>query len=106
MRHARTVEPGPVSLLAAILEGTADLSGAPCIGRPELFDARRPDEDADDTAFRHRAAVRLCHRCTAFTRCRDWASTADLDESVVAGRIPDPPIHGKPGHPPNKVSRF
>ena len=102
MRHARSVEPGPLSLLAAVLEGTADLSGAACIGHPELFDALDPDEPAEDAEYRHRAALRLCSTCPALTRCEQWANTQPTqNDSVIAGRTPE---HGQRGRPRKEIA--
>ncbi|WP_168705329.1 WhiB family transcriptional regulator [Gordonia paraffinivorans] len=89
MKYRHRNEPGLLPLLAEVLEGTADLSGAACAGRPELFDEAGPDEDVDNVRFRHRAAVRICSTCPALDRCRAWAETQkDLGGMVVAGRAP------------------
>ena len=96
MRNARTLEPGLVPLLEAILTGTADLSGAACAGSAELFDAAEPGEAPDEVAYRHRAAVTLCETaCPALKRCQQWAATTTIP-GVAAGRIPEPARRGRP----------
>ncbi|WP_168702110.1 WhiB family transcriptional regulator [Gordonia paraffinivorans] len=101
-RHRR--EPGLLPLLAEILEGTANLSGAACAGRPELFDEPGADEDAQTVRYRHRAAVRICARCPALDRCRQWASAQkDLGGMVVAGRKPR--LRGAQPHSERKNQR-
>lgn len=89
MKYRHRSEPGLLPLLAEVLEGTADLSGAACAGRPELFDEAGPDEDVQTVRYRHQAAARICARCPALDRCRRWAeSQKDLGGMVVAGRAP------------------
>lgn len=93
MRAATRREGGEVSLLAAILEGTANLSGAACVDSPGLFDARDADEDV--AAYRHTAAARICGLCPVIDACRSWAdSRADQEHAVTAGRVPRQP--GRP----------
>ena len=94
---SRTVsrrEGGVVDLLEAILRDTADLSGAACVGSPEMFDPPAPHEDAADTRYRHANAEALCHRCPALDRCRDWAAQRRTDGSVLAAQVPRLP--GRP----------
>lgn len=89
---------GEVALLAEILEGTANLSGAECVRSPGLFDARHPDEDIEDVEYRHNAAVRVCHRCPVLEQCQAWAdSRSDQEHAVTAGRIPRQPGRPKGG---------
>ncbi|GAB33426.1 WhiB family transcriptional regulator [Gordonia otitidis] len=93
-RNVSRREGGVVDLLEAILRGTADLSGAACVGSPELFDPPAPYEDAADTRYRHANAEALCHRCPALDRCRDWAAQRRTDGSVLAAQVPRLP--GRP----------
>ena len=93
-RNVSRREGGVVDLLAAILSDTADLSGALCVGSPELFDPPAPYEDAADARYRHQHAEALCHRCPALERCRDWASTRRDDGAVLAAQVPRLP--GRP----------
>lgn len=85
---------GALGLLAAILADSPDLSGANCIGSPELFDPRDPRESADEVRYRHDAAEALCHQCPALERCRSWTSSRRDDGSVVAAQAPRLP--GRP----------
>ncbi|MBY4573977.1 transcriptional regulator [Gordonia paraffinivorans] len=89
MKYQHRREPGLLPLLTEILAGTANLSGAACAERPELFDEAGPDEDVQTVRFRHRAAVRICTTCPVIDRCRRWSeSQKDLGGMVVAGRAP------------------
>ncbi|MDV6310319.1 transcriptional regulator [Gordonia amicalis] len=89
-------EGGELGLLAAILRGMPNLRGAACVGSPGLFDPRDPNEDPDDTAYRHQAAARICLGCPALEPCRDWSSSQRGQESAVtAARTPKGP--GRPG---------
>lgn len=93
-RNVSRREGGVVDLLATILRGTADLSGALCVDSPELFDPPAPYEDAADTRYRHGSAEALCHQCPVLERCRDWASTRRDDGAVLAAQVPRLP--GRP----------
>ncbi|MGW6034706.1 WhiB family transcriptional regulator [Gordonia terrae] len=96
MRGQTRREAGPIALLAEILRGTDSLTGAACIGSPELFDPRDPREDSDAAEYRHRAAAQLCARCPVFDACLAWSdSRSDQAHAVTAGRIPR-----APGRPP------
>ncbi|MCD2145018.1 hypothetical protein LQ419_07195 [Gordonia paraffinivorans] len=54
--------------------------------------------------YRHRAAVRICARCTALDRCRAWAETQkELRGMVVAGRAPR--LRGAQPHSERKNQR-
>ncbi len=95
MRTKSRLDGGEVALLAAILEGTANLSGAACVGSPGLFDARYADEEVADTAYRHAAAARICGSCPVVDACRAWAdSRSGQEHAVTAGRVPRQP--GRP----------
>ncbi|MEP9417471.1 WhiB family transcriptional regulator [Gordonia sp. VNQ95] len=89
-------DPGEVSLLAAILEGTTSLSGAACVGSEALFDPKGRDEESADADYRHQAAAELCRTCPVLDACRDWADQSDTN-AVIAGRRPALP--GNPGRP-------
>lgn len=86
-------DPGAVALMAAILEGTVDLAGAACAGRPELFDAGDFDEDDADVDYRHHHAVTLCASCPVSARCEEWSGGKRIS-MVTAGRRP--PKAGRP----------
>lgn len=95
MKTPSRKEGGEIALLAAIFEGTANLSGAACVGSPGLFDARDADEDIADAAYRHTAATRICGSCPVIAACRSWADARpDQENAVTAGRVP-----GQPGRP-------
>jgi WhiB family transcriptional regulator, redox-sensing transcriptional regulator len=72
--------PDVISLLAAILQGSPKLPGAPCASDPHLFDG--------DTQSDRAAAVELCHRCPALAPCSAWAETAPHNSfhGTVGGR--------------------
>ncbi|WP_168698775.1 WhiB family transcriptional regulator [Gordonia paraffinivorans] len=104
MKYRHRNEPGLLPLLAEVLEGTADLSGAACAGRPELFDEAAVGEDVQTARYRHRAAVRICSTCPALDRCRQWADAQkDLGGMVVAGRAPR--LRGAQPHSERKNQR-
>ncbi|MCH5645672.1 WhiB family transcriptional regulator [Gordonia sp. ABSL49_1] len=90
-------EGGWVDLTAEILRGTADLSGANCIGSETLFDPKARNEESVDAAYRHRAAAELCRTCPAVDACARWAATQPDTNAVVGGRRPVLP--GNPGRP-------
>lgn len=76
--------------LMAALAGAPSLPGARCRGRSHLFDEARPDEDTEQTRYRHDHALRLCATCPALASCTAWYD--DLPKSkkppgVVAGRV-------------------
>ena len=83
MRTKSRLDGGEVALLAAILEGTANLSGAACVGSPGLFDARYADEEVADTAYRHAAAARICGSCPVVDACRAWADSRSGQEHAA-----------------------
>lgn len=91
-------EPGPLPLLAAVLEGTADLAGAACqASDPRLFDPLDRSETVDAVAERHQKATAVCRRCPVIDGCHAWAEASDdqfLDAMVIAGRLPATP--GRP----------
>lgn len=66
---------GPVGLISEILRHTVDLSGAACIGRPELFDG----ENQTPEVFK--VAAGLCRTCPVRARCREWST----ENRAVAG---------------------
>lgn len=89
--------PGDESLLALILSGTADLSGAACTtAPPELFDPPAHGETLVEAEYRHRAALAYCTRCPVIDRCATWAVTQPTDGMVRAGQ---PPRLTAPGRP-------
>lgn len=71
----RTPEPGPVALLAAILDGRPSLPDALCIGRHDLFDAARYRSPGTDQTIALVAAERMCRACPHTTRCPDSLTT-------------------------------
>lgn len=80
---------GALGLLAAILAGTADLSGAACVGCAPAFDAPATDEGVEEATERHRYALRVCAHCPVVSACRDWAAgRPELAASAVGGRSP------------------
>ncbi|MDH3026833.1 transcriptional regulator [Gordonia alkanivorans] len=84
----RRQDAGDVALLIAILQGRPNLRGAACVAAPGLFDPRRPDEDADETEYRHTAAVSMCRSCPALEACRAHADTQPTTRAVIAARLP------------------
>uniref|UniRef100_UPI003D8D9389 WhiB family transcriptional regulator n=1 Tax=Gordonia sp. B7-2 TaxID=3420932 RepID=UPI003D8D9389 len=90
-------EGGWVDLVVEILRGTADLSGANCIGSETLFDPKACDEESTDAAYRHRAAVELCAGCPVLADCQRWEATQPDVHAVIGGRRPALP--GNPGRP-------
>ncbi len=84
---------GAVRLLASMLARSPRLPDAVCVGRCELFDDRRGDEDIADADLRHRQAVQLCHACPCLDGCRDWTARLrgrQRPGGVVAGQLPKP----------------
>ncbi|MCH5645357.1 WhiB family transcriptional regulator [Gordonia sp. ABSL49_1] len=90
-------EGGWVDLTAEILRGTADLSGANCVGSEALFDPKAHNEEFTAADYRHQAAVELCRTCPAVVACAQWAATQPDVHAVIGGRRPALP--GNPGRP-------
>lgn len=76
--------------LGDLLSGPC-LPGAACAGRWILFDPPMPDEDEDDVAYRHTAALAVCEFCPALGPCRaaavEFARQEGSGGFVVAGRV-------------------
>jgi len=65
-----------IDLLARILERSARLSGAACIGKQDLFDFEKGDRAA---------AQAVCERCPARQACQAWAD--GLPRGYVGGVV-------------------
>lgn len=78
-----------VDLAAAILRQAPRLRGAPCIGRPELF-------DGDDEATRVEA-IGLCASCPVLPVCQSWVKTTawKLRPRGVVAAVFYPHVHGQ-----------
>ena len=62
---------GLAAILAAALRGPK-LPDAACYGEPVLHDPRELREPAEDLAYRHDAARRVCAACPSLAACREW----------------------------------
>ncbi|GAA12576.1 WhiB family transcriptional regulator [Gordonia alkanivorans] len=98
MSHAKTLEPGVVSLLSEVLAGQPNLSGAACVDAdPRLFDGwlpRERTESFDAAKARQERAVAVCGRCPVRADCRTWINDQPdrhLAAMVVGGRRPNLP---------------
>lgn len=98
MSHAKTLEPGVVSLLSEVLAGLPNLSGAACVDAdPRLFDGwlpRERSESFDAAKARLSRAAAVCDRCPVRGACRSWAEDQPdrhLKAMVVGGRRPNLP---------------
>ena len=78
-----------IDLVAEVLEGGADLSGAACTRLPALHDPADRDESAEEVLDRWDMAVKVCHACPALERCRAWADQRRDDGTVLAARLPE-----------------
>ncbi|HEY2205133.1 MAG TPA: WhiB family transcriptional regulator [Pseudonocardia sp.] len=78
----------PSGILAA-LRTMPELVDASCVGMAEQFDDLVSGEHHTHRAARHRAAVRICHRCPAFDACEQLAATVPARElsGIWAGRV-------------------
>lgn len=94
-------EEGAIRVLSRVLVGIAQLPGAACAGRPELFDPAGEYEPRQSVIRRHEAAVRLCRfTCPALTECELWLEQLTRPQrpaGVVAGHRPHLPA--TPGRP-------
>lgn len=92
---------GAIRILSRVLVGSAQLPGAACAGRPELFDPAGEYEPRQSVIRRHEAAVRLCRfTCPALTECQLWLEQLTHPQrpaGVVAGHRPHLPA--TPGRP-------
>lgn len=79
--------------LLAALAGGPKLDGANCVGMWTAFDPAEPGETAEETAYRHGAAIALCEACNALQECRDWSDSlppGQRPRGIIAGRLHDP----------------
>ncbi|MFF0816149.1 hypothetical protein ACFYVR_13500 [Rhodococcus sp. NPDC003318] len=75
-------EPGPVSLLAAILNDCPNLEHAACRRQHRLFDAALHPEPEADATVAQIAAERLCRGCPHTTRCPDSLAARPHQETA------------------------
>ncbi|MCF8603264.1 WhiB family transcriptional regulator [Gordonia sp. HY442] len=85
---------GTLDLLARILDGLPNLSGAACVGREVLFDPYDRDEPIDLAEYRHARALALCNECPVRSACAEHVHNQRGDtarrarRAVIGGRAP------------------
>ncbi|MBB0969756.1 hypothetical protein G6016_12475 [Dietzia aerolata] len=62
--------------LTELLAGQDRWTGAACLGRWDLFDPRRDDEDQEHYTARVYRAQTICGTCPILDDCRGYASNA------------------------------
>lgn len=85
-----SLEAGPIALMAAILEGSANLAGAVCTTDPAAHDNERWASENRPEPRRLADASAHCRRCPARDRCHEWASKQPRGR--VTGITPAHPI--------------
>lgn len=86
---------GTVSLLAEILEGSADLRGARCVEYPNEFDKTLTAEEIGyaDEGERWEMCNVVCRACPARGACWEWAQTLPDHWRAGMGPIADSTIN-------------
>lgn len=76
--------------LTCALAGVPRLTDAACHGLWELFDPPGEGEDAEDVAYRHSAALKMCASCPCLSECRSYVDSLKPSQrpiGVIAGRV-------------------